>query len=68
MPGVLVHRHAPLPGERILEAVSHSVVLEEVAKIAFHSLQLKDGITDMDQMLLDKHYLRKHGSSAYYGQ
>lgn len=69
MPGVLVHRHAPFTwGKDPMEAVSHSVVLEEVAKIAFHSFQLKDGITDMDQMLLDKHYLRKHGSSAYYGQ
>lgn len=69
MPGVLVHSHAPFTwGKDPNEAVHHAVVLEEVAKIALYSYQINSDFLPMDQALLDKHYLRKHGSKAYYGQ
>jgi len=44
------------------------VVLEEVAFMNFHTMMLEPGIPPMQQELLDKHYLRKHGANAYYGQ
>ena len=68
MPGVLVNGHAPFTwGTDPSEAVHNAVVLEEVAKMAFRTRML--GKNDpVDQYLLDKHYLRKHGKNAYYGQ
>jgi L-ribulose-5-phosphate 4-epimerase len=51
-----------------MDAVHNSVVLEETAKIAFRTIQLNPGIEQMDQTLLNKHFLRKHGANAYYGQ
>lgn len=69
IPSVLVHSHAPFSwGKNPKEAVHNAVVLEEVAKMAFQTYQLNALAPDMNQVLLDKHYLRKHGSSAYYGQ
>jgi len=69
MPGVLVYAHAPFNwGKDAHDAVHNAVVLEEVAKMAFHTLVLNPGVQPMDQALLDKHYLRKHGKGAYYGQ
>lgn len=69
MPGVLVSGHAPFCwGKDANNAVHNAVVLEEVAKIALHTLQLNPDIQPIDQFLLDKHYLRKHGVNAYYGQ
>lgn len=69
IPSVLVHSHAPFNwGKGPNEAVHNAVVLEEVAKMALHSLQLNPNVGSMDQALLDKHYLRKHGAKAYYGQ
>lgn len=69
MPGVLVSGHAPFCwGKNASEAVHNAVVLEEVAKMAIHTVQLNPQITPIDQFLLNKHYLRKHGESAYYGQ
>ncbi|WP_181348102.1 L-ribulose-5-phosphate 4-epimerase [Thalassobacillus sp. CUG 92003] len=69
VPGVLVHSHAPFNwGESPSDAVHNAVVLEEVAKMAFHTYQLNPQTPDMEQALLDKHYLRKHGANAYYGQ
>ncbi|MDC3426373.1 L-ribulose-5-phosphate 4-epimerase [Aquibacillus sp. 3ASR75-11] len=69
IPGVLVHSHAPFTwGKDPNEAVYNAVVLEEVAKMALHTYQLNPNACSMDQALLDKHYLRKHGSKAYYGQ
>ncbi|WP_082232996.1 L-ribulose-5-phosphate 4-epimerase [Halobacillus massiliensis] len=69
MPGVLVHKHAPFTwGASPAEAVHNAVVLEEVAKMALLSHQLDQQVENMAQALLDKHYLRKHGSGAYYGQ
>ncbi|MFF2446361.1 L-ribulose-5-phosphate 4-epimerase [Neobacillus sp. NPDC058068] len=69
MPAVLVSNHAPFCwGKNADQAVHNAVVLEEVAKMALHSLQLNPAINPIDQFLLDKHYLRKHGVNAYYGQ
>jgi len=69
VPAVLVYSHGPFTwGADPMEAVHNAVVLEEVAFMAFNALMLQPGITPMQQELLDKHYLRKHGASAYYGQ
>jgi L-ribulose-5-phosphate 4-epimerase len=69
MPGVLVSNHAPFCwGKDAHQAVHNAVVLEEVAKMALHTFQLNPQIEHIDQFLLDKHYLRKHGVNAYYGQ
>ncbi len=69
IPAVLVHSHGPfIWGTDPLDAVHNAVVLEEVAFMNFHTLILEAGITVMQQELLDKHYLRKHGANAYYGQ
>lgn len=69
VPSVLVHSHAPFSwGKDPEEAVHNAVVLEKVAEMALQTYQLNNAITSMDQQLLDKHYLRKHGESAYYGQ
>jgi L-ribulose-5-phosphate 4-epimerase len=68
MPGVLVHGHAPFTwGKDGAEAVHNAVVLEEVAKMAFRTRVLGKR-EPIDQFLLDKHYRRKHGKDAYYGQ
>jgi L-ribulose-5-phosphate 4-epimerase len=68
MPGVLVHGHAPFTwGVNSREAVYHAVVLEEVAKMAFRTEMLGQH-KSIGRHLLDKHYLRKHGKDAYYGQ
>lgn len=69
MPGVLVHGHAPFSwGKNPHDAVHNAVVIEEVAKIAFHTIALNPSVSPIEQSLLDKHYLRKHGKNAYYGQ
>lgn len=69
VPGVLVHTHGPFTwGTDAHNAVHNAVVMEEVAKMAYHTLALNPGIGTMDQALLDKHFLRKHGANAYYGQ
>ena len=69
VPGVLVHSHGPFAwGKDPLEAVHNAVVMEEVAFMDFHALMLEPGLGPMQQVLLDKHYLRKHGKNAYYGQ
>lgn len=68
IPGVLVNNHGPFAwGKDTDDAVHNAVVMEEVAKMTFRSLQLNSEIT-MDQTLLDKHFLRKHGKNSYYGQ
>lgn len=70
VPAVLVHSHGPFTwGTDPFNAVHNAVVLEEVAMMAWHSKMLSGNIIDpMQQELLDKHYLRKHGANAYYGQ
>jgi len=68
IPGVLVNNHGPFSwGTDPQNAVHNAVVMEEVAKMTFRTLQLNPEST-MDQELLDKHFLRKHGKDAYYGQ
>ena len=68
LPGVLVHGHAPFTwGKDGLDAVHNAVALEEVAKIAFRN-EVLGNRKPIDQVLLDKHYLRKHGKRSYYGQ
>jgi L-ribulose-5-phosphate 4-epimerase len=69
IPAVLVYSHGPFAwGADSLDAVHNAVVLEEIAFMNFHAMQLAPGIAPMQQELLDKHYLRKHGANAYYGQ
>lgn len=69
IPAVLVYSHGPFTwGKNAGEAVHNAVVLEEVAMMAWHALSLNPSLPPMQQELLDKHYLRKHGASAYYGQ
>ena len=69
VPAVLVHSHGPFAwGTDPKNAVHNAVVLEEVAFMAWHDLALNPGLAPMQQELLDKHYLRKHGANAYYGQ
>ncbi len=68
VPGVLVNGHAPFSwGKDSHDAVHNAVVLEQVAKMAYHSLQINPE-NKLDQWVLDKHYFRKHGKNAYYGQ
>jgi L-ribulose-5-phosphate 4-epimerase len=68
VPGVLVNNHGPFSwGKNPHEAVYHAKVLEEVAKMAFLTLLANPSAT-IDQFLLDRHYFRKHGKDAYYGQ
>ena len=69
IPAVLVHSHGPFAwGKDPMNAVHNAVVLEELAFMAFHTEAMAPGISSMQQELLDKHYLRKHGKNAYYGQ
>lgn len=69
VPAVLVHSHGPFCwGKDANEAVHNAVVLEEVAFMAWHNLALDAALPPMQQELLDKHFLRKHGKNAYYGQ
>ncbi len=69
VPAVLVHSHGPFAwGKDPAEAVHNAVVLEEVAFMAWHAMELNPQAGRMQQELLDKHYLRKHGKNAYYGQ
>lgn len=68
IPGVLVNNHGPFAwGKDADDAVHNAVVLEQVAKMAYFTLKIKR-VSSLDQELLDKHYLRKHGDDAYYGQ
>ena len=69
IPAVLVHSHGPFAwGTDPLGAVHNAVVLEELAFMAFHTEAICPGKEAIQQELLDKHYLRKHGKNAYYGQ
>jgi L-ribulose-5-phosphate 4-epimerase len=69
VPAVLFHSHGPFCwGETPEKAVENAVVLEEVAFMQYHALGLNPKLERMQQELLDKHYLRKHGKNAYYGQ
>lgn len=69
VPGVLVEDHGPFSwGKNAHEAVHNAVVMEEVAKMAFNTELLSPGNNGVNQYLLEKHFMRKHGANAYYGQ
>ena len=68
VPAVLVHSHGPFTwGENALKSVENAIVLEETAMMAWNTIYLNPR-AQLQQALLDKHYLRKHGINAYYGQ
>ena len=69
VPGVIVSRHGPFSwGRTPQEAVHNAVVMEELALMGIQSKILKPKIVPMPDVLLNKHFLRKHGKNAYYGQ
>ena len=69
VPGVLVASHGPFTwGKDAHDAVHNSVVLEQIAKMAYASRTLNSSIQPVQDVLLDKHFLRKHGANDYYGQ
>jgi L-ribulose-5-phosphate 4-epimerase len=69
IPAVLIANHGPLTwGKTANEAVEAMVVLEEIAMMAIETLNINPDQTQISKLLLDKHYLRKHGENAYYGQ
>ncbi|EKS7814503.1 L-ribulose-5-phosphate 4-epimerase [Edwardsiella piscicida] len=69
MPGIVVHQHGPFAwGESAAQAVHNAVVLEEVAKMAWIAYSLNPRLAPLDRALRDKHFRRKHGPDAYYGQ
>ena len=68
VPAVLVNSHGPFTwGKNATKAVENSVILEEVAMMAWHTVHMNPGVS-FQQELADKHYFRKHGANAYYGQ
>ncbi len=68
-PGVLVSGHAPFCwGSTPAEAAHNAVVVEEIAAMALHAIKANPRIRSISKQLLDKHFFRKHGSGAYYGQ
>ena len=69
VPAVICFSHGPFTwGKDAAQAVYHAVVLEEVAKMAIYTRQVRPEALPAPQRILDKHYLRKHGPGAYYGQ
>ncbi|NIA17290.1 MAG: L-ribulose-5-phosphate 4-epimerase AraD [Planctomycetes bacterium] len=69
MPAVLVANHGPFTwGETVEKAVENAVVLEQAAKTAIGTIIINPEQKGIRKILLDKHYLRKHGKNAYYGQ
>ena len=69
MPAVLIAGHAPFAwGKNAAEAVKNSLVLERVAQMAINTFQLNPDIESLPQHIISKHYKRKHGPNAYYGQ
>ncbi len=68
VPAVLVHGHGPFVwGKDCNEALENAIALEMIAEMAYHTLQIND-VPPIDQALLDRHFKRKHGKDAYYGQ
>ena len=69
VPGVVVFSHGPFAwGTDAMNAVHNAVVMEEVAFMDWHAMTINPERGNMQQALMDKHYLRKHGKNAYYGQ
>jgi L-ribulose-5-phosphate 4-epimerase len=68
-PGVLVNRHAPFAwGPTVAKAVENAVALELCARMALYALQIAPGVSGIERPLLERHFRRKHGATAYYGQ
>jgi L-ribulose-5-phosphate 4-epimerase len=68
-PAVLVASHGPFAwGQSVAKAVENAVVLEHLARLASETVLVHPAVEPMPQPLLDKHFLRKHGPTAYYGQ
>ena len=69
VPAVICHSHGPFTwGKDAAQAVYHAVVLEEVAKMALFTRQVKPDAAPAPRRIVEKHYQRKHGKNAYYGQ
>lgn len=69
IPGILVNNHGPFSwGGSPEKAVENALVMEEIAKMAYHTRLLNTGVKPIQNTLLNKHYYRKHGENAYYGQ
>ena len=69
MPGVLVAGHAPFTwGKNAVDSVKNGLILERIAEMALGTFQLKSDVNDLPQYIKEKHYQRKHGPNAYYGQ
>jgi L-ribulose-5-phosphate 4-epimerase len=69
MPGVLVAGHAPFTwGKTPMDSVKNNLILERIAKMAILSLQLNPNLKNLPEYISNKHYQRKHGPNAYYGQ
>jgi len=68
-PGVLLAGHAPFTwGKDSADSVKNNLILERIAKMALYSLQLNNNLDGLPDYILKKHYMRKHGPDAYYGQ
>ena len=68
IPGALVYSHGPFTwGKDAGDSVKNAIILEEIAMMAWHTIMMKPEMK-FQKELLDKHYLRKHGENAYYGQ
>ncbi|WP_312633400.1 L-ribulose-5-phosphate 4-epimerase [Pseudescherichia sp.] len=68
-PGVVVYQHGPFAwGKDAHDAVHNAVVMEEVARMAWIARGINPGLKPIDGYLMDKHFMRKHGAHAYYGQ
>ena len=68
-PGILVSSHGPFCwGSTIKEAFKNAIRLEYIAKMAYLTFSINPKIETINKALHDKHFLRKHGSNAYYGQ
>lgn len=69
IPGIVVRNHGPFAwGKTPAGSVYNAVVLDKVAEMAYKTMTLNPGVERAPQYLLDKHYFRKHGANAYYGQ
>jgi L-ribulose-5-phosphate 4-epimerase len=69
MPAVLVASHGPFVwGSDVEKAVENAVALETVAEMALHAIQIQADFVSIQEALLERHYRRKHGATAYYGQ
>lgn len=69
IPGIIIASHGPFAwGKDSRQAVYNAVVLEELSKMAYRTIQINPNIKSVEKYLLDKHYFRKHGKNAYYGQ